>query len=146
MKKLWNAIPWWGRKLIQYVLVTAFWLGIWALAAYGVGESLLLPTPIEVLKRLCELCGQADFWTTVVTSLGRILYGVVIAVLCGTLLAAATHFVPFLYTLFYPLITVIRSTPVASFIILAYLWIDRNTLPSFIAAPKIPTISPLRDW
>jgi NitT/TauT family transport system permease protein len=32
-----------------------------------------------------------------------------------------------------PLITVIKSTPVASFIILAMLWIEDNTLPVFIS-------------
>ncbi len=129
----WHKIPLIPRKLIQYVLVTAFWLTAWLIAARAVGESLLLPTPGEVLTRLFELSGQEKFWLTVVTSLGRILYGVAIALLCGIVLAVATHFVPFLYTLFYPLITVIRSTPVASFIILAYLWMDRDTLPSFIA-------------
>lgn len=133
MKRLWNLIPLWGRKLVQYLLVTAFWLGAWGIAAHAVGESLLLPTPREVLVRLCELGVQSQFWLTVWTSLGRILYGVAVAVFFGTFLAVATHFIPFLYTLFYPLITVIRSTPVASFIILAYLWIDRDSLPSFIA-------------
>lgn len=133
MKKRWNFLPLWGRKLIQYALVTAFWLGVWALAAHFVGESLLLPTPGEVLVRLWTLSGQGSFWLTVLTSLGRILGGVAVALLCGVILATATHFVPWLYSLFYPLITVIRATPVASFIILIYLWMSRDTLPSFIA-------------
>ena len=133
MKKAWNAIPLLGQRLIQYTLVIAFWLLVWLWAAYAVGESLLLPTPWEVLTRLFDLGRSGNFWVTVLTSLGRILYGVAIALFCGVVLAVATHFIPFLYTLFYPLITVIRSTPVASFIILAYLWMDRDTLPSFIA-------------
>ncbi len=133
MKKRWNLIPKWARKVIQYTIVATFWFCVWLLAARGVGESLLLPTPQEVFSRLLELSATKDFWVTVVTSLGRIVYGVLLAVLSGVILAVATHFVPFLYTLFYPLITVVRSTPVASFIILAYLWIDRDSLPSFIA-------------
>ncbi len=133
MKKLWNAIPLWGRKLLQYTLVTAFWIAVWLWAARRVGESLLLPTPGEVFARWLELAAEKEFWVTLGTSLWRIVYGVLLAVLCGAVLAVATHFIPFLYTLFYPLITVVRSTPVASFIILAYLWIDRDSLPSFIA-------------
>ena len=120
-------------KLLQYGFVAVFWIAVWVITARAVGEDLLLPTPLAVLKRLGELCTLPTFWKTVLTSLGRILYGVIAAILMGLLLAVATHFVPFLYTLFYPLITVIRTTPVASFIILAYLWIDRDTLPSFIA-------------
>lgn len=130
---LWRSIPLLVRKLIQYAFVLCFWLGIWWIAAQRVGESLLLPTPWEVLERLGELCSQPDFWHTVSTSLGRILSGIGIAILLGVCLAVLTHFVPLLYTLFFPVMTVIRSTPVASFIILAYLWMSRDTLPSFIS-------------
>lgn len=133
MIKAWKQIPLPLRKLFSYGIAIAFWIIVWIIAARAVGESLLLPTPKEVFLRLLELCAKGSFWITVLTSLGRILYGVLIALLCGVVLAIATHFVPFLYTLFYPIITVIRATPVASFIILAYLWLDRDTLPSFIA-------------
>lgn len=133
MKAAWLRLPIALRKIIQYTLVLIFWLGVWALAAHQVGESLLLPTPWEIISRLGGLCTQVSFWQTVLTSLGRILGGILVAVLAGVLLAIATHFVPPLYTLFFPIITVIRSTPVASFIILAYLWMDRETLPSFIS-------------
>ena len=133
MRKLKAHLPPTLIKLLQYSFVAVFWIAVWIIAAQAIGESLLLPTPMAVLKRLGELCTLPTFWKTVLTSLGRILYGVTVAILLGLLLAVATHFVPFLYTLFYPLITVIRTTPVASFIILAYLWIDRDTLPSFIA-------------
>lgn len=133
VKILWNKIPRILRKLIQYALVLAFWLGVWAFTAHRVGESLLLPTPWEVVRRLGQLCTESSFWQIIFTSLGRILSGILIAVLAGVLLAVITHFVPPLYTLFFPIITVIRSTPVASFIILAYLWMSRETLPSFIS-------------
>ena len=133
MKKVWQQIPLPVRRSLSYLIVIAFWIAVWLIAAIKVGESLLLPTPKEVLLRLWALGQEKDFWVTVGTSLIRILYGVLIALCSGVVLAIATHFVPFLYTLFYPMITVIRTTPVASFIILAYLWIDRDTLPSFIA-------------
>ena len=136
MKKLtalWESIPKPLRKLIQYTLVLGFWAGAWMLAAAEVGESLLLPTPREVLVRLWELLGESSFRQTVALSLLRILLGIAVAVAAGVILAVATHFVKPLYTLLFPVITVIRSTPVASFIILAYLWMDRDTLPTFIS-------------
>lgn len=136
MKKItapWKGIPHPLRKLIQYLFVLAFWIGVWVIAALSVGESLLLPTPREVILRLGELGMTISFWHTVAISLGRILLGILAAVAAGVILAALTHFVPPLYTLFFPVITVIRSTPVASFIILAYLWMDRDSLPTFIS-------------
>lgn len=133
MKQVWLRIPLWGRKVIQYTLVTAFWLGIWMFAAWRLGESLLLPTPWAVIRRLGELAAEMSFWRTVGSSLWRILSGMLAAILAGCILAVATHFIPPLYTLFFPVITVIRSTPVASIIILAYLWIGRDDIPTFIS-------------
>ncbi len=133
MKQIRLKIPCWGRKVIVYTLVTAFWLGVWMFAAWRVGESLLLPSPLAVIDRLGELAAEASFWKIVGTSLWRIITGMLIAVGAGCLLAIATHFIPPLYTLFFPVITVIRSTPVVSIIILAYLWIGRDDIPSFIS-------------
>ncbi len=133
IKTFWNRIPKLVRKLLAYAIVLAFWVGVWWLAAYKVGESLLLPTPWEVIRRLGHLCLQEYFWITVLTSLGRILLGILIAVVTGVILAVITHFIPFLYTLFFPLITVIRATPVASFIILVVLYMGRDSLPTFIS-------------
>lgn len=133
MKNAWLKIPLWGRKVIQYTLVTAFWIAVWLFAAWRVGEDLLLPSPWTVLTRLVELAAESSFWRIILTSLWRIVSGMLLAVSVGCVLAVATHFIPFLYTLFFPLITVIRSTPVASIIILAYLWIGRDDIPSFIS-------------
>lgn len=140
IKSLWLGIPKSLRKLLQYCLVLIFWLGAWIIVAHAVGESLLLPPPREVISRLGVLCTQSSFWHTMITSLTRILAGILMGVLSGVILAVITHFIPPLYTLFFPVITVIRSTPVASFIILAYLWMSRETLPSFISVLMVVPI------
>lgn len=134
MRSFWFKIPSWGRKIIQYVLVTVFWLGLWWIAARRVGEPLLLPSPWAVIRRLGELASDVAFWRVIGTSLWRILIGMLAAILAGCILAVATHFIPPLYTLFFPLITVMRATPVVSIIILAFLWIGRDDIPSFISA------------
>ena len=88
---------------------------------------------MTVLRRLRTLAATALFWQAVLTSLGRIVAGILTGLAAGSLLAVLTHFIPPLYTLFYPFITVIRSTPVASFVILLYIWIGQDTLPIFIS-------------
>lgn len=126
-------MPAWLRTLLLYAGSVCVWVLVWTLIARRVGEELLLPSPGSVVRRLGELAVTADFWRIVGTSLLRILAGMAVGIAAGCLLALLTHFVPPLYALFYPLITVIRSTPVASFIILIYLWIGRDTLPGFVA-------------
>ena len=54
------------NKIIKAVLVAAFWLLLWYIAAKAIGKELLLPSPLTVVKRLSELIltgvfGKAPF-------------------------------------------------------------------------------------
>jgi len=123
------------RKLCKWLGIALFWLTLWWLAAtFGVKQELLLPSPIRVLTRLGELASQGEFWIATWTSLCRIFGGILIAtglgILCGILTAHSRA----LRELLSPILAIIKATPVASFIILALVWISRGKLPVFIAA------------
>ncbi len=120
------------KRLTKNLIVLLFWLLLWQAGAMLLSKPLLLPTPIAVIGRLCQLVFSEDFWAICLVSLGRILLGVICAVVFGVMLAVATSCSKLLKSLFSPLITVIKSTPVASFIILLILWIGRDILPSVI--------------
>lgn len=120
--------------LSKKLLVLAFWLFVWQLAALLVGRELLLPGPMPVLRRLLALAREGSFWLAVGISMLRILAGAFAGCILGTLLAALTSRFSLLRALLSPVLTTIKSTPVASFIILALIWMGRDLLPSFIAA------------
>ncbi len=122
------------QKLLGRFAVLAFWLIVWALAARAVGQELLLPSPVQTARELVHLARSAAFWLTVGRSVLRVLTGILTAVLLGVLLAFLTHRSPLLRALFAPLMTLVKSTPVASFIILALVWLGRSTVPLVIAA------------
>lgn len=113
--------------------VAAFWLLVWYGVARAIGEVLLLPTPWEVAKALWRMASTADFWRTVGGSLLRVVLGYGAAVAAGTGLAVLTARFKLLHVLCSPLLYLMRAVPVASFIILAYLWIQIRLLPGFIA-------------
>lgn len=113
--------------------ILAFWLAVWWLGAIRMGRELLLPSPHAVLTRLCELALTADFWTIVLRSILRVILGISLALILGVLLALLTSHISFLRRLFYPLLSVIKATPVASFVILALLWLGSSALPVFIS-------------
>jgi len=115
------------------LLVIAFWLAVWWLAAYRMGRELLLPSPIAVLEKLASLALTAEFWRIVLRSILRVACGILLAIVCGLLLALLTSRFAWLRRLFYPLLSVIKATPVASFVILALLWLGSSALPIFIA-------------
>ena len=123
------------RKLIKWVSIALFWLALWWLAAtYGVKQELLLPSPIRVLTRLGELAAERAFWIATLTSLCRIFGGILIATALGVLCGILTAHFRFLRELLSPILAIVKATPVASFIILALVWISRGKLPVFIAA------------
>lgn len=124
--RLTSALGWLG--------VAAFWLGAWAIAAHAVELELLLPSPIRVLERLGELVVTADFWRATLASFGRVALGTAAALLIGSLMAVGGALVPLLRRLMMPLLAIIKATPVASFILLALVWLERGILPAFMAA------------
>ncbi len=109
-----------------------FWTAVWYLAALGVNNPLLLPTPLQVFRCLVRLAVTADFWQITAISIVRILLGVVCAVLLGTVLAVLTVRSKLLNTLIAPAMTAMQATPVASFAILVLIWVDRNYVPALI--------------
>lgn len=111
----------------------AIWLLLWQLASMAVGLPLLLPSPLAVLLRLEQLCTGADFWLTVASSLLRILLGFLLGVLFGTALAGLCWRFRLIDALARPLLGVLKSTPVASFIILALVWVKTTWLATVIS-------------
>ena len=93
----------------------------------------LVAAPTAVLRKLWALVATADFWLRVCFSFARIVTGFFAALLLGSLLAvAAGRFAP-LEFLFWPYVTVIKATPVASFIILCLIWIGSANLSMAIS-------------
>ena len=120
------------KRILKNCIIAAFWLGLWAILACVVGKPLLLPGPWAVLKRLFELAATAPFWIITARTLLRIGLGFLCAVPAGVLLAAATCRFRLLRELLSPLLTIVQSTPVASFVLLLLIWLGRDILPSVI--------------
>ncbi len=120
--------------LFKIIGVGAFWLCIWLLASYRVGFEILFPTPMSVVRALGKLCVTAAFWRSTLYSLIRILIGIFISLIIGSILAILTEKSKILNALLSPVLGVIKATPVASFIILALLWISKSSLPIYITA------------
>ncbi|MBD9213725.1 MAG: ABC transporter permease subunit [Ruminococcaceae bacterium] len=115
------------------IAAALFWIFIWFIASRAVGSELLLPSPTVTLARLRELALKGSFWLAVLQSLLRIIAGCALGIAAGSILGVLTAMSRVLYELFTPLLTVVRSTPVASFIILALVWIKRDNVAVFIA-------------
>lgn len=111
----------------------AFWLAVWQLGAMLVGQRLLIVSPVETIVRWLELASTAGFWRSALFSLGRILAGFGLATLIGVILAALSVRRPRLEALLAPLLSAIRAVPVASFVIIALIWLPSRQLSVLIS-------------
>lgn len=121
------------KKLFRFIGVSVFWLCIWYILSLIAGKEVLLPSPIAAFKALLSLMGTADFWLYCAASVLRIMLGLVSGAVFGAALAALCCKSTLVSSLFSPILSMIRATPVASFIILALVWLGRGNVPSFTA-------------
>ena len=114
-----------------------FWTVVWCFAAVAMDNPLLLPGPVQVLRCLGDLMLTVSFWQTVAVSIGRILLGICLAIILGSLLAVVTTSCRLLEVLIAPAMTAMQATPVASFTILVLIWIDRDYVPVLICGMMV---------
>ncbi len=120
------------KKILITLAVLLFWIGVWQVAFMLIDKEILIVSPAAVLRRLFELLKTSEFWKSIGFTFLRISFGYFLGVFCGTALAVLTTAVSFFKTLFYPIISLVKATPVVSFIILALVWIKKNGVPVFI--------------
>ena len=120
-------------KTGERLLALAFWLVVWQLAAWQVGQQVLLAGPAEALGVLAGLLPQPDFWARVIHTLARVLCGGALAMVAGVLLAAAGAASRAVRALISVPMRLIKAAPVASFIILALLWVRSRWLSVLIS-------------
>lgn len=118
---------------LRRVLVAGVWLSIWVLLYRLVGQDVLLASPAQVIHTLARLVVTSEFWLSLGNSLLRVLMGFLLAVAVGSGLAVFTSFVPAARAFLVPAISIIKATPVASFIILALIWLHSDRVSIFIA-------------
>jgi NitT/TauT family transport system permease protein len=121
------------KKALRRACIGVFWLAVWWAIALAVGLPKLLPGPPETAEALFRLAGTSVFWRSVGMTLLRVALGYLLAVLAGTALAAACWRMKGVDALLSPLRTVIKATPVSSFILLVWLWLQRAHVPVFIS-------------
>lgn len=116
-------------KLIPIV----FWLSVWEIAALIVDRSYFLPHVNETFVSLYHIVSSSEFTKIATLTLLRVIAGITLGTLCGTILAIISHKFKIVYSLISPINSVIKATPVASIIILLWISMNGNVLAVFVA-------------
>ncbi|MDO4547190.1 MAG: ABC transporter permease subunit [Clostridia bacterium] len=121
------------KKKLEKIIAVIIALAAWQLVCHRLGSSVLLASPVEVAARVFSMMGQADTWKTAALTLGKILSGLGLAIAAGCALSALSARFRAFETLLWPYMAAIKSTPVASFIVLCLIWLSAGRLSTFIA-------------
>lgn len=121
------------RRLLQRSIIVLLWLLVWEAADRFVDNRLILTGPIRTAQALVEQVGDADFWLICAASFGRISLGFVAAFTAGILLAVLAHRWSLVRDLLSPVISVLKTVPMVSFIIMLLIWVGAQALTVWLA-------------
>ena len=126
--------------IAKTVLQIIFWLLIWEISARIVDNEFFLPTLGQTFRKLWDVVWDKNFPLTLISTLGRVLLGLVIGTALGVTLATLSHYSSIVKCIVSPFVSVVKSTPVATFIIILWLFMSGNALPVFIAVLMVMPI------
>ena len=121
------------KKRRLWLAAVVFWLAVWQAAAMAIGQEVFLVSPLQAFGTLVQLLPQAEFWQRVAFSAGHILLGFVLGGVCSVLLAVAAERWLWVDAMLAPVMQLVKATPVASFIILALVWVSGKSLSILIS-------------
>ena len=117
------------RRAVSVIIA----LTVWQIAAMIADTEFLFPTPIAVICRLFTLWSEDGFFLAVSNSFLKIVSGFLLGLILGTALALTAARFSIIEDLLWPFMITIKSVPVASFIVLALMWLTSRELSTFIS-------------
>lgn len=121
------------KKIAKKVFPHIFWLIVWIIISLIINEELFFPSPLTTFKAMKELLYEKYFFISIISTISRVFFGLLIANILGIILGLICGLNDKMYILFRPFITMVRSTPVMSLIIIALIWFKSGNVPIFIS-------------
>ena len=123
-----------AKKYIRTTLIVLIWLVIWQVLALAVNNSILLSGPVETVEALITLGATPSFYLSVGITTGKILLGFLLGGLLGSVLALLSYRINIVKEFLSPFVSVIKSIPVVSFIIIALIWAGSSNVTIIVSA------------
>lgn len=113
--------------------VILFWLIVWEVADHVIDNRLVLAGPIRTLQALAEQVVKSGFWAICAASFVRIAAGFFLSFFCGLALAVASYRWRVLRAFVEPVVSLLRTIPVVSFMIMLLIWVGNQMLTVYLA-------------
>ena len=130
----------WGKRWIRIVITTLFWLTVWQSVSIII-PKILFAGPVQTMQSLLLMMQSIDFWKSIIYSLSKILFGFMLAFGAGCTVAVICKYSKFLQYMLDPMIQIMKSVPVACFIVVALIWVRAASISVvtvfFVVSPII---------
>lgn len=108
------------------------WIAIWYCMAEGIGNEILLPSPLMVLSSIKEIMSEKEFTSIILSTLLRasisFICSLTLSIIIGGISSISKLFKEFIS----PVISILKSIPTMAFVIIALIWIDKDKAPFLI--------------
>ncbi len=122
------------KKLLLTVAVPVLLIvGIWQTASIYVASPLILPSPYAVLASFQELSTSLLFWKHIAFTVGRTFASFGISLAVSLVLGCVSGILPAADAVLKLPMSIIKATPVVSFILLALFWFNSSQVPIFVS-------------
>lgn len=120
------------RKYIKWSLIGAFWLLLWQVVAMIVGNTLLLPSPLDTVKGLFTLLRDGMFYLDAVATIGRCVAAIGLALIFGMVLAIAAYRFRLIRDVLALPVAFFKAVPVMAVAIYLILLLTAGSVPIFV--------------
>ena len=124
-----KQLPGFARR----ILIILFWIILWQFAASLIRNHIFLVGPVDTLRALCEQALLPAFWSAILFSFGRICLGFFLAFFLGLFTGSLAYRFPIVSEFLEPPVQLMKTVPIASFVILALIWTGSRNLSVFIS-------------
>ena len=121
-----------NEKRLIGLLSAVVLLLLWKVISIRIDADIILPPPEDVILRLVLIGQNKSFWQAVGNTTARTLYGFIISFSAGFITGVACGSSTRISAALAPVISVIRTIPVMSVILIAMIWFKTDMVPVFV--------------
>lgn len=127
-------------SVARIIVPLLFWITVWQILSMIINHTYFLPSVPDTFSALFMLLRTEKFFKIVFLTMLRVIIGLTLGIVFGILLAFLSHISDIVKDLTTPLMSIIKSTPVATFIIILWVMMDGSSLAVFIAVLMVMPI------
>lgn len=115
-------------KKLEGLIILLFWLIVWWSISL-LSNDLIIPSPFDTGRVILQLLMKTETFLVIGSSLLRVIVALIIGIALGIICGVLAGMINWVDKLLKPIVQVIKATPVVSFIIILFIYVEDNAIP-----------------